>query len=246
MTQSIIIEPNKDYELIQAVRALLHGHELQVSEVAGVPIRRIREFANDLKSAQFTTIFFGLGLTQTFGKDHNVSAAIDLTADLNHLTKAVIMPLRGHFNVTGSNHVSTWTYGFPFSVSLEHGAPYYMPGETSAVDVLVRGEADAFFAIAADPAASFPGPAVKHMMNMPVIALDPKRCATTEIADVVLPSAYVGIEADGVQTAYRMDGIPLQLDKIVDPPAGIKSDVQILDMLVREVCRLKGIKRYTP
>jgi formylmethanofuran dehydrogenase subunit B len=244
VTNFIQVEPNKDYELMQAVRALLHGRELQASEVAGVPMRQVREFAADLKNAQFTTIFFGLGLTQSQGKDHNISVAIDLTADLNIYTKAVIMPLRGHFNVTGSNHVSTWTYGYPFSVSLEHGAPYYMPGETSAVDVLARGEADAFFAIAADPAASFPAPAVKQMLKIPVIALDPKRCATTEIADVVLPSAYVGIEADGVQTAYRMDGIPLQLSKIVDAPVGIKSDNQILEMLVREVCKLKGIKRY--
>jgi len=221
VTNSIIVEPNKDYELLQAIRAMLN------------------------ESAKFVTIFFGLGLTQTHGKDHNVSAAIDLTADLNHHTKAVIMPLRGHFNVTGSNHVSTWTYGYPFSVSLEQGSPYYMPGETSAVDVLVRGEADAFFAIAADPAASFPMAAVKEMMKIPVIILDPKRCATTEIADIIIPSAYVGIEADGVQTAYRMDGIPLQLDKIVDAPPGIKGDDQILDMMVREVCRLKGIKRYS-
>lgn len=244
VTNSIIVEPNKDYELLQAVRALLRGKELQASEVAGVPMRQIREFVADLKNAQFTTIFFGLGLTQTHGKDHNVIAAIDLTADLNHYTKAVIMPMRGHFNVTGSNHVSTWTYGYPFSVSLEHGAPYYMPGETSAVDILVRGEADAVFAIAADPAASFPSAAVKHMMKIPVIVLDPKRCATTEIADVALPSSYVGIEADGIQTAYRMDGIPLQLSKIVDSPPGIKSDDKILEMIVHEVCRLKGIKRY--
>lgn len=245
VTHSIIVEPNKDYELLQAVRALIRGHELQASQVAGVPMRQIREFANDLKTAQFTTIFFGLGLTQTHGKDHNVTAAIDLTADLNKHTKAVIMPMRGHFNVTGSNHVFTWTYGYPFSLSLEQGAPYYMPGETSAVDVLARKEADALFAIAADPAASFPSPALKHMMNIPVISLDPKRCATTEIADVVIPSAYVGIEADGVQTAYRMDGIPLQLDKILDAPPGIISDDQILDMIIREVCRIKGIKRYS-
>lgn len=244
VTHSIQVKPNQDYELIQAVRAILRGRDLQASEVAGVPMRQIREFAAALKNAQFVTIFFGLGLTQTHGKDHNVTAAIDLIADLNHHTKAVIMPLRGHFNVTGSNHVSTWTYGYPFSVSLEHGAPYYMPGETSAVDVLVRGEADAFFAIAADPAASFPSPAVEHLLKIPVIVLDPKRCATTEIADVVLPSAYAGIEADGVQTAYRMDGIPLQLSKIVDAPQGIRSDDEILDKLVREVCRLKGIKRY--
>ncbi len=244
VTHPLQVTPNKDYELIQALRALLRGHELQVSEVAGIPMRQIREFVAHLKDAEFVTIFFGLGLTQTHGKDHNVSAAIDLVADLNHYTKAVIMPMRGHFNVTGSNHVSTWTYGYPFSVSLEKGAPYYMPGETSAVDALVRGEVDALFAIAADPGASFPAPAVKEMMKIPVIILDPKRCVTTEIADVALPSTYVGIEARRVQTAYRMDGIPLQLSKVVDPPKGVHDDDEILDMIIREVCKLKGIKRY--
>jgi formylmethanofuran dehydrogenase subunit B len=245
VTHTLQVTPNKDYELIQALRALLRGHELQVSEVAGIPMRQLREFVAHLKDAEFVTIFFGLGLTQTHGKDHNVSAAIDLIADLNHHTKAVIMPMRGHFNVTGSNHVSTWTYGYPFSISLENGAPYYMPGETSAVDALVRGEVDAVFAIAADPAASFPASAVQAMMKIPVIILDPKRCVTTEIADVVLPSTYVGIEARGVHTAYRMDGIPLQLSKVVDPPKGVRDDDEILNMIIREVCKLKGIKRYT-
>jgi hypothetical protein len=41
-----------------------------------------------------------------------------------------------------------------------------------------------------------------------------------------------------------MDGIPLQLHKVIDPPNGLRGDDEILDMMVREVCRLKGIKRY--
>lgn len=244
VTHSLIVNPNEDYELLQALRALIRGHELREESVAGVPMHKIREFAANLKGAEFVVVFFGLGLTQTHGKDHNVTAAIDLVADLNYHTKAVIMPMRGHFNVTGSNHVSTWTYGYPFSVSLEHGSPYYMPGETSAVDCLTRGETDALFSIAADPAASFPAVCLKRMLKIPVISLDPKRSATTEISDVTLPSAYVGIEAGGVQTAYRMDGIPLQLSKVVDPPKGIRTDDEILEMLVHEVCRIKGIKRY--
>ncbi len=244
VTDFIQVNPNEDYELMAVIRALLRGREIQLDSVAGVPMRKVREFVATLKGAEFVAIFFGLGLTQSRGKDHNIALAIDITAELNHHAKAVIMPMRGHFNVTGSNHVSTWTYGFPFSLSLETGAPYYMPGEVSAVDVLVRGGTDAVFVIAADPAASFPAPAVRHMLKVPVITLDPKRSASTEISDIVIPSAYVGIEAEGVQTAYRMDGIPLQLRKIIDAPKGIESDEHILDMLVREVCRLKGIKRY--
>jgi len=244
VTGFLQVNPGEDYELLAVVRALIRGHDVRRESVAGVPMRQVRELAAALKNAEFVVIFFGLGLTQSRGKDHNVTAAIDLVAELNFHTKAVIMPMRGHFNVTGSNHVSVWTFGYPFAVSLEWGAPYYMPGETSAVDCLARGEVDALFAVASDPAASFPAPCLEHMLRIPVIALDPKRSATTEIADVVIPSAYVGIEADGVQTAYRMDGIPLQLRKVVDPPPGILSDDKILDMIVREVCRLKGIKRY--
>jgi formylmethanofuran dehydrogenase subunit B len=103
--------------------------------------------------------------------------------------------------------------------------------------MLVRGEADALLNIAADPAAHFPRRALKHMAAIPIINLDPKRNMTSLIAEVNLPAAMAGIECDGA--AQRMDGLPMYLKKIIDPPDGVLPDRDILkslhDKLAKEV-----------
>ncbi len=57
------------------------------------------------------------------------------------------------------------------------------------------------------------------------------------MADVVIPSAFVGIEAEG--TAYRMDHVPLPLKKIVEPPKTCLSDEEILHRILLEVRKTK-------
>jgi formylmethanofuran dehydrogenase subunit B len=47
----------------------------------------------------------------------------------------------------------------------------------------------------------------------------------------------VGIEVAG--TAYRMDGFSLRLSKVVDPSKGIKSDREVLEMIIERVKTLK-------
>jgi formylmethanofuran dehydrogenase subunit B len=47
----------------------------------------------------------------------------------------------------------------------------------------------------------------------------------------------VGIEAGG--TTYRMDGVPLPLRKVVEPPEGVKTDEEILSAILRRVRELK-------
>jgi len=57
------------------------------------------------------------------------------------------------------------------------------------------------------------------------------------MADVVFPSAFVGIEASG--TAYRMDHVPLPLKKVVEPPRRVLPDEEILRRLLSEVRKVK-------
>jgi formylmethanofuran dehydrogenase subunit B len=57
------------------------------------------------------------------------------------------------------------------------------------------------------------------------------------ISKVVIPVATAGIEAEG--TAYRMDGIPLRLSKLVEPHDGVVSDKEVLDMIIERVRKLK-------
>jgi formylmethanofuran dehydrogenase subunit B len=234
----IQVEPGKDYELMQAIRALVRDQELDVDQVAGVPVEYLQELVDAMINCQFGVIFFGMGLTQSAGKFRNIDVAISLVRDLNMRTKFVIMPMRGHFNVTGANTVFTWQSGYPYAVDFSLGYPKYNPGETTVVDILLRKESDAALVIASDPASNFPKKAAEHLVKNPLIVIDPHMNVTALVGDVVFPSAIVGIEKAG--TAYRMDHVPLPLKKVVDPPKGLLSDEEILRRILDEVRIIKS------
>jgi len=231
------VEPGKDYELLQALRVLVNDGELDVDEVAGIPVETLEDLTDVMIGCKLGILFFGLGLTMTKGKHRNIDSAISLTRDLNNRTKFLIMPMRGHYNVTGADIVSTWQTGYPFAVDLSNGYPRYNPGETSVVDILCRDEADAMLVVASDPVAHFPRAASKNIAQHPLISIDPEVTPTTMLADVILPPAFVGIETEG--TAYRMDHVPLPLKKVVEPPEGFLSDKEILQRILQKVRELK-------
>jgi formylmethanofuran dehydrogenase subunit B len=236
----IQVEPNKDYELMQTIRALVRDQDLDVDRVAGVPVEYLEEVVDAMVSCEFGVIFFGMGLTQTAGKFRNIDVAISLIRDLNMRTKFAIMPMRGHFNVTGANAVFTWQSGYPYAIDFSLGYPRYNPGETTVMDILNRKESDAGLVIASDPASNFPKRAAEHLIKNPLIVIDPHMGPTALMGDVVIPSGCVGIEVAG--TAYRMDHVPLPLKKVVEPPEGILPDEEILKRILEQVRIIKSQK----
>jgi formylmethanofuran dehydrogenase subunit B len=233
----IQVAPNQDYELLSALRMAVKGEEIYLEEVAGVSIDKIEELADLMISCEFGILFFGLGLTMSLGKSRNIDAALSLVRDLNERTKFLIMPMRGHYNVTGANEVIAWQTGYPFAVDFSQGYPRYNPGETTTIDILTRGECDAALIIGSDPAAHFPVSAVKHLTKIPVITIDPHKNATTLISNIVIPTAITGIEAEG--TVYRMDGVPLECKKLIEPPSSLKPDKEVLSEILMNVKKLK-------
>jgi formylmethanofuran dehydrogenase subunit B len=236
----IQVQPGKDYELLQTLRALVKDQDLDVEKVAGVPLEYLEEVTDALVSCEFGVVFFGMGLTQTAGKFRNIDVAISLVKDLNMRTKFAILPMRGHFNVTGANAVFTWQSGYPYAIDFSLGYPRYNPGETTVIDILNRKESDAALVIASDPASNFPHGAAEHLVKNPLIVIDPHPGPTSLMGDVVIPSGCVGIEVAG--TAYRMDHVPLPLKKVVEPPVGIISDEEILKRILEEVRVIKTRK----
>jgi formylmethanofuran dehydrogenase subunit B len=231
------IEQGSDLLLITALRSAVNGHEDVIPEtVAGISKEEVLELAETLKNAQFSCVFFGMGVTQSRSKYKNGDGVSSLISDLNQHSKAVMIGMRGHYNVTGFGQVATWETGFPMAIDFARGFPYYNPGETGANDVLVREEVDAAIISAADAGAHFPQKAVRHLAKIPVIQIDPYANPTTELADVVIPAAVVGVEAEG--TAYRMDAIPLRMKKLIDTE--FKTDEQIAKDLIAKVRELKG------
>jgi formylmethanofuran dehydrogenase subunit B len=233
------VEQGRDYELLQAFRTALKGEWLP-DVVAGIPKEKIYAGAELCKSGRFGIIFFGMGVTQSLGKNHNIDAAIMLTKDLNEYTKFNIMPMRGHYNVTGSGEVLAWQFGFPYSVDLTRGYARYNPGDSSTIDLLRRGEVDCVLTIASDPGAHFPISAVQKIASLPSVAIDPHITPTTEVSKLHVPVAFVGIEVGG--NAYRMDNVPIDTRKVVDPPEGVLTDEQFLERVLKRVKELKGVK----
>ncbi len=230
------VEQGQDYPVFSALRAILQGHEDVVPDkVGGVPKEQLLELANMVKEAKFVMTFFGMGVTHTGARHNNIVNAIQFTRAAHLHTKASIMPLRGHYNVAGINQVCTWETGFPFAIEMARGYAWYNPGELSATDLLYRGDCDAAMIIASDPGAHFPGESLKHLAKIPVIQIDPYANPTTEFADVVIPVAVSGIEAEG--NVYRMDNIPIRLRKILD--TDYLPDEEILERILTEVRALR-------
>jgi len=232
----IQVAPNSDFEVLNAMRAILNSGECRGDSIGGVPKEELRKLVEQIKSCRFGVVFFGMGLTHTYGSWRNVEEAISLVRDLNRFTKFAIIPMRGHYNVAGFNEVCTWQTGYPYAVDFTRGYPWYNPGETDANSLLVAEDVDAMLIIASDPAAHFPRKSVEYMKRIPLIVIDPFESLTSKIADVVIPAAITGIEGEG--SAYRMDGVPLRLRKLFDPPEGVLNDEEILRRIVGKVKEL--------
>ncbi|MCL2156569.1 MAG: formylmethanofuran dehydrogenase subunit B [Methanobrevibacter sp.] len=232
--------PNGDYEFYTALRAVLRGKKLKEDKVSGIPRETIEELAEAMKTTEYGCLFFGLGLTHSLAKQRNIDAGIRLIQDLNKYSKWNLIPMRGHFNVNGFNIFMSFEMGFPYGVDFSRGYPRYMNGETNTIDLLTREEVDVFMVIAADPGAHFPGGANRHLANIPVIQIDIHWGPSTELADVVLPGSFVGVEVAG--TSYRMDGVPIYMKKAIDKPETCRDDEWIVRELYERVQKIKGEK----
>ncbi len=227
----IQIKPGSDYAVISALRVLVKGEDIEADEVGGVPKEELAELADEMKSAKYGVIFYGLGVTQSRGRDRNVENAVKLIQLLNRYARWIIWPMRGHYNVVGAGEVPAWEVGYQYAIDFSRGYPRFSPAEFSAVEMLLRRDCDAMLVVSSDPAAHFPRRAVEHMKKIPVIQIDPFPNMTTLLSDVVIPSAVAGIEAEG--NVYRMDGIVLRVKKLVDSPYW--SDEKILHEMLRIV-----------
>jgi formylmethanofuran dehydrogenase subunit B len=230
-------DENGDYEFVNAIRAILKGKKIKKDTVAGIPKESIYELAEAMKNAKYGVLFFGLGLTHTISKQRNIDIAIQLVQDLNKYSKWNLLPMRGHYNVNGFNIFMSYEMGFPYGVDFCRGYPRYIIGETTTIEILNRKECDVFMVIAADPGAHFPKGSNMRLTEIPVIQIDIHWGPTTELADVVLPGTFVGIEAEG--TCYRMDSVPIHMKKAVDPPETCRDDEWIVNEILERVKKIK-------
>jgi len=237
------VTPGQDFEIAHVLRCLVKNIRLEgleeTSLVGGVPLSRWRELAELMKQSRYGVIMFGIGVTQSRGKDLNLEEINTLVSELNRYTRFYAIAMRGHGNVNGSNQVLAWQTGYPLAVNFYRGYPRFNPGEFSVVDMLMRREVDAALIIATDPGAHLPESAVRYLQSIPTVVLEPHENLTTAWAKVVIPVAPAGVGAEG--TFYRMDNVSLRLKKLVDFP--FPSDVEVLRAIKERVGDVKNNKR---
>ncbi len=232
------VKQGHDYDLFNAFRTVIRGGDIP-DEVAGVKKEQILQVADILKKARFGTIFYGMGLCHSDGRNHNVDIAISMTRDLNDFTKWTIMAMRGHYNIAGPGVVWAWTTGYPYCIDMSKKDHAYMnPGETSSIDLAVRDEVDAFVNIGTDAGAHFPIEAVKHLKKHPWITIDPNICMASEISDLHIPVGIVGVEVPGI--VYRMDNVPIQYRQVLNPPEGVISDEELFERIHQRICEIEA------
>lgn len=233
------INPGSDYEVFNAMRAILKGNPVDpsIEEKSGLSVEKLTELVDIMKSAKFGALFVGLGGASSFGKYWNEEAVMRLVQELNSHTKFVIGALRGHANVAGFNQILAYYSGYPFGVNYSLGFPRFNPGEFTTVDMLARKEVDAVLCFAADLGAHLPRKCVEHLSKIPLITIDVAMTPTTLISDVVLPGVYT-IESAG--TLYRFDNVPMYSRKGMDSPFDFTtSDEDTLNQLFKKVKQLK-------
>jgi len=236
----IQVAPGETFEIAHVLRCLVKNIRLEgiteTSLIGGVPLSQWQELARMMKQSHYGVLMFGIGATQSRGKDINIEEINTLVNELNQYTRFYAIAMRGHGNVNGSNQVLVWHSGYPLAVNYSRGYPRFNPGEFSVVDMLMRKDVDAALIIATDPGAHLPQPAVRYLQSIPTIVLEPHENLTTPWATVVIPVAPAGVGAEG--TFYRMDNVPLRLKKLVDFP--YPSDLTVLRAIKERVRHAKN------
>ncbi|MEW6388412.1 MAG: hypothetical protein AB1491_12930 [Thermodesulfobacteriota bacterium] len=213
------IEPGQELPLIQGVRARLTGEQEITPRVKGT--KRLADF---LGKAGYGAIFCGRGVSYAPAAAELFDQLMGLTAWLNQRAPFVLFPLAGDFNSAGLYHLLLRELGSPYAP--DFGDPSGLafqpaPVEFSQVDAVLVTGADLFWFLPEDQQQEL------KRRQVPVIALSPFANRTTGAAQVVLPVALVGVEAEEV--AYRMDGLPVALKQLV--PCAWPTDRQVLDNL---------------
>ena len=229
---ALLIQPNKDLELIQVLKeeCCTEG-SIPGQGVAGLDGDDLKRLLLNLTGAENGVIIIGQGLLNPQENYNVIKELLELVQMINEKQEkgriSVIMA-GGHYNMVGFEHVALSNYGK--NQSLQFKDQTLTESSETIVSKIEKDEFDCSIIVGTDPISHLPHQLSKKLAKKPIILIDNKKSATSSIADVILPTTITGIESEGL--AFRLDHIPIQLHKIINPPSEIKSDVEILNQLL--------------
>ncbi|TFF93107.1 MAG: hypothetical protein EU544_06355 [Promethearchaeota archaeon] len=225
----------KDIELIRLLKEKCCTNEAIPSEgIAGIDKNDLKRLLLNITESENTIIFSGQGLLDSPSNTDLLEELLELIEEVNQKQakgRTSLIMMSGHYNMVGFEHVLLSTTGHYGSAQFKEGK--IEDTTDNIVTKLQKGEGDCSIIVGSDPISHLPGSLSNKMMAHPIILLDSKKSSTSYMADVILPTALTGIEASGL--AYRLDHVPIELHKIIDPPKNILSDEEVLSKIIAKL-----------
>jgi formylmethanofuran dehydrogenase subunit B len=226
------VTPGEDLQLIRALKDLCcKSVELPEEGVAGIDKEDLKRLLLQLSSAEYGVIFTGQGLLTNIAGGNLLDEFLELIEMINvqqSKGRISLIMMGGHYNMAGFDQVSLSFFGKRGGMSFRDG----IQNGPSLPSFLNSGDFDCSFIMGSDPISHLPHKLSSKLLKAPIIVVDNRLSSTTDVADVVLPTAITGIESAGV--AIRLDLTPMQLHKIIDAPNDIPPDKELLENILNK------------
>jgi predicted molibdopterin-dependent oxidoreductase YjgC len=221
--------------------------------VTGVPAEVIREVAHAYARADRAELCWTLGITEHHNAADNVLTLINLGLLTGHVGRygSGLNPLRGQNNVQGGGDMGAIPNKLPGFQDVERdlaarerfGAAWGRPVPprygwhlSAMFEAMELGELTAVHVIGENPAVS---EADQHRAQRLLDGLDFLvvqdifMTATARMADVVLPAAVSGVEAEG--TVTNSERRVQRIRKVVEPPGDARDDIWIIAQVAKRL-----------
>ncbi len=236
------ITPGSDLELIKALQEeCCNPQGFPSGGISGLDKEDMKRLLINLSESENIVIIIGQGILRTSPDNNVIEELLNLVHMINEKQqkgRISVMLMGGHYNMMGFEHVALNLTGSNHNIEFENGE--LVKDKRDYAISLLRDDFDSLLVVGTDPISHLPSLLSSKLSNNPIIVVDNKRSATTELADVVLPTAITGIETEGL--AIRLDNVPVFLKKIINPPSGIPSDYELLQNLNTKLLEKKGEK----
>ncbi len=214
--QHIPVDPGQELEKARTLAEIIEEGAFSIP-------KDLAPLVQAIEASPFVALFVGRGIAYSPEPDTLMETLFHLQNAIAQKTSCILLPIISDFNAMGL-----------YFALLQSGLD---PAEST----LIQGDllcyhpqpGDALLCIGSDPFWFFTDDQIKAIRasEIPVIAISALQNQTTHAADLVLPVALSGVEAEGL--AFRLDGIPFHLRKIL--PTAQPTDQMVLRALFQNL-----------
>ncbi|MFW9929514.1 MAG: formylmethanofuran dehydrogenase subunit B [Candidatus Thorarchaeota archaeon] len=229
------IKPGSDIELIRALKEeCCQADSIPSEGVAGIDQEDLKRILLHIMGTENGVIFLGQGVLKSDKNNQLIREILEFIQIINSKQvkgRISLIMMGGHYNMTGFDHVALSSTGKIGGLQFKDGE--LIDTKSNLVSKIANDDFDSSIIVGTDPISHLPFSLSSKLAKKPIILIDNKMTATAELADIILPTAITGIECEGL--AFRLDHVPIQLEKIINPPNNLPSDEYLLEQIITEL-----------